>query len=184
MAASGAFIFSRRYRSFCVIESLLMSIFPTADLDVRTKAALDGYEREIGYYRAAARLNYCLYWILQSVTIALGPVTPILLLIDGLPKVVQSIPAVLAGIAAALNGSFDFRDDYCRHSYTTNALFREHDQFIARAGNSYGIDKSDDEVLSAFAQRIAQIADGEAAEWQSQFLKSKPKSNTTAPAAY
>jgi hypothetical protein len=152
--------------------------FPSADLDARTKAALERYEREVNYYRGAARLNYRLYWVLQTTTIALGVLTPILLLIADLPKVIQSLPAAIAGIAAALNGSFDFRDDYCRHAYTTNALLSEHTQFMARAAPSYDTDKSDDEVLTAFVQRIAKIADSEAAEWQKQFLKSKPKSNS------
>jgi len=162
-----------------VLQSLLMNAFPVADLEARTKAALDRYDRGVGYYRAAARLNYRSYWALQSAAIALGPITPILLLVEGLPKVVQSLPAALAGIAAALNAAFDFRDDYCRHAYTTNALLSEHDQFMARAGNNYGTDRTDDEVLSAFAQRLAKIADGEATDWQRQFLKAKPKPNAT-----
>jgi len=141
-----------------------------SDIKQRRKAALENYENLRAFYQAET-LKYSRWYIfLQVVTLIGSALTPVLLLMQSMPRVIQALPSALGGLAAALNASFHFRQDWADNYYALSALMNEYDRFSVRTSPDYS--GNDVEALDAFQNRVSLISMSEVASWR-DFVKTK-----------
>lgn len=145
---------------------------PTAEQ--KLEAVLDNFEYLREFYQSETS-RYSHWFIgLQVVTLVGAALTPLLLLVD-LPKgsavpikLIQALPSAIAGIAAAVNASFRFRQDWAQNYVTLSALVNEAQKFAVRASPDYG--QGEDEAIDAFQTRMSEITMAEVKSWQTAFV--------------
>ena len=139
------------------------------DLAERRKAAVENYENLRDFYQGETIRYHRWYIFLQLITLLGSALTPVLLLVKTLPAIVQAIPSALAGVAAAINASLHFRQDWADSYYTLSALMNEYDRFSVRASPDYNGDEA--AAVDAFQNRMSLITMAEVASWR-KFIKS------------
>ncbi len=94
----------------------------TGDLDARRKKALNNCEARIVWYERNTRRSQILFRTSQSAVVILGALSPVLILLPGVPEAVQALPAALAAIPAGVGGFWRWQDNWVRFAYTAEAL--------------------------------------------------------------
>ena len=150
-----------------------------ADLEERTKKAVDQCRDQISWFANHSRVDWYLYRSFQVGVIVLSGASPVLLLFTNLPKPVQALPAAVAALAAAVAASFHWHEDAVRWAATRELLKSELRQFGTRAGSNYGSANSKAVALDNFVTRVEAIIVGELSTWQ----KAEQKQGDTDPAA-
>lgn len=131
-------------------------------------------------------MKYARWYIFLTVVTLLGTaLTPILLLYDFQPfpsfgKVFQALPSAIAGIAAAINTAFRYRESWAQNYYTLSSLINEYQKLIARASPNYGSDKPDSEVVDNFQNKMSDLVMAEVEGWRSIMLTSESKQTSAA----
>jgi hypothetical protein len=146
-------------------------VLDPSSLKQRQKAALENYENLRSFYQAETLKYSRWYILLQVVTLTGAALTPILLLIGTAPRVVQALPSALGGLAAALNASFQFRQDWADNYYALSALMNEYDRFSVRTSPDYN--GSEIEALDTFQNRVSLISMSEVASWRDLVKRKK-----------
>jgi hypothetical protein len=130
----------------------------------RCQELIDWYEKQKPKHRI---FDYAL----QTLTIVMAGITPLLIMIDNLHAAYKALPAVIATITAGLNAAFRSRATYVNFSYAAEQLKAAKLKYEIRmaAEPSGSIDQMKD--LEAFVDRIENIALTELSEWREQRLK-------------
>jgi hypothetical protein len=145
---------------------------PTTEQKLET--VLENFEYLRDFYQSETS-RYSHWFIgLQVVTLVGAALTPLLLLVD-LPKesavpikLIQALPSAIAGVAAAINASLRFRQDWAQNYVTLSDLVNEAQKFTVRASPDY--DQGEDKAIDAFQNRMSEITMAEVKSWQTAFL--------------
>lgn len=151
-------------------------------IQVNATSVWDRYETKIADLRWAQQLNWYLYTSLRVVAIALGALTPALILwmSTATQKNFTAGAAAVVAICTGLIAGFDFRGETARNSAAIAALESEKARFVAQAGQAYARKQQDTAkarmtaceiqgqqdrdylvALSAFADRMENIVSEE-----------------------
>ena len=144
-------------------------------IQTRRDKAIERYTAEIEWYEKAKRNQGRIRRVLLTSIILFSGLTPILLLIDEMPKFVQALPAALAAILAALNATFHVPENYARFSYTLEALKSEKFKFETRVSEDYGVKVDDQKALERFVSKMEGLLISEVTEWRQVVVKSDAK---------
>jgi|SRR5579859_1568950 len=156
---------------------------PNADFQERRGKALERYRDEIQWYEQIKHRQRRAYLLLQVCVIAFSGLTPLLILIDQVPKTLQALPAALAGVLAAILATFRLQDNYVRFGYTTEALKSELLKYEARGDRDYGPDVDDQLAFERFVSRMEGLIMAEVTDWrQSAIRKEQPEEPQEQPA--
>lgn len=120
----------------------------------------------IKWYEETKRSQRRAYWASQIITIVLSGITPILILVDSIPAVLQAIPPAIVTITIGLSGVFQWKENYLRFAHAAETLKSEKIRFKTRSSKDYNRKWGDAIVLDRFVTRVDIIAMGEVGEWR------------------
>jgi hypothetical protein len=143
----------------------------------RRRVALNRCDVRIAWYSTYARRAWMWWYTLQIATIALGGLTPLLILVTDLPGLLKALPSALAVGAASINGMYRSRTDAIRYAYARDRLGSERAHYETRTG-SYCITLGDERALDRFVRRSEEITIKEISEWREDHMSSLLKTNT------
>jgi len=83
-----------------------------------------------------------------------------------LPDTVQALPAALVTMIVGLGGIFQWKENYLRFAYTSQALKSEKIRFETRTSKGYRSQLKDETALDHFVTRVDKITMGEVGEWR------------------
>jgi hypothetical protein len=131
----------------------------------RIQFAINRCEAAITWYQKHQKIDRISFYVSQTLAIALGGLTPVVIALDGW-KWAQALLPALGAIAAALGASFGFRENWVRFGIAAELLKSELAKFRARSGSGYSIALGDEAVLSNFVDRTEGIILSEATQWK------------------
>lgn len=137
--------------------------------------ALARCQRLIRWYTKEKRRQRLAYQTFQVAAILLSGVTPILILWSDVPDVWTALPAALAAIATGLLGIFQWKENYVRFAYVSEALQSEKNKFLTRTTTDYDKSLSEYEALSIFVTRVESLVMSEVSDWRGQMRKAVEK---------
>ncbi len=143
------------------------------DLAPARDMALKRCCEQIKWYDTHAHQAWLAFTIFQVATVVLGGLTPILLLWATVPKPIQAVPAVLAAVAAGVNGIFHWREDHTRFACVREALKSEQVKFETRTTKEYGVGVDDAQALDHFVTNMEALAIAEIGQWRTLWLTQK-----------
>ncbi len=143
-----------------------METQPDAEFQEREQKALARYRAEIEWYGQRKQSHRRTYQILQVCVIVFSSLTPILILIEPLPKALQALPAALAAILTAVLATFRFQDNYVRFGYTLELLKSESFKYETRSTREYAPGADNQQALEHFIARMEDIIMTEVADWR------------------
>ena len=126
----------------------------------------------ISRYECHGRSNRRLWKVLQSLVVVMSAITPLMILVDGVPKLMVATPASIASISAALLAIFRWRELWVVFAMTAEALKIELLKYRTRSGPHYSSPVSNEAARSAFIGRIEVLTSGEMQSWQENILNS------------
>jgi hypothetical protein len=135
---------------------------PDDPLSTRALARCDDLIRE---YETYWRRRKPLYLGFQSAAVLLAGITPVLLL-TGISKALQALPAALAAILGGLVAIYHWQDNVTRCAYAAEALKSERAKFVTRATDRYNNDKT---ALDNFVAQIEDIRMTEVRGWRADW---------------
>lgn len=146
---------------------------PSEELHAIREKALQHCQENIDWYEKMKRNRRRAHYILQAGVIILSGLTPILILSDPpIPKLLQALPAALAGMLAAIMGVFQISESFARFAYTAEALKSEKFKFETRTTKDYQADVDEYKALNKFVARVEDMIMSEVTDWR-QFVQSK-----------
>lgn len=156
-----------------------------SSIEERRKAALQNYEDLREFYQGETTRYAHLYLFLTGVTLAGSALTPVLLLANWSShthsmQVIQALPAAAGGLAAALNASQRFRQQWADNYYALSALMNEYQRFRVRTSPEYSDDAT---AVDNFQNRMSEISMSEVAEWRTTTKASQEPEKTARKAA-
>jgi len=132
-----------------------------------------GYEQALAYcqemiawYEQVKLRQRLVYQAAQIAIIVLSGLTPILILIGDIPLVWQALPPAVVTILVGLSGIFQWKENYLRFAYTSQALQSEKVRFETRTSGDYHRQLKDETALERFVTRVDNIVMGEVGEWR------------------
>ncbi len=135
------------------------------DFNVKRQKALDHCQEMIDWYGKHKWWQRVYYQVSQLMAIVLSGITPILILIDQLPEVIQAIPPAIVTMLVGLGGIYQWKENWLQYAQTHETLKNEKLKFETRAGN-YGFRLNETTALDRFVTRVSDITLGEVTEWQ------------------
>ena len=147
------------------------------DYAERRQIALDHCAYLLKWYEGAKTRQRVLFQTALVSTIILSGVTPILILIESIPSIVQAIPAALVAIIVSANASFQWKENYLRFAHTFQLLQMERVLFKTCATDKYKVSIDQETALGNFTERIKIISLTEVTEW-SELMKDSPDIGT------
>jgi hypothetical protein len=139
-----------------------------------SRSALDRCDELIQEYEKYWRPRKRLYLGFQSAAVLLAGITPVLLL-TGIPKALQALPAALASIVGGLVAIYHWHDNVARSAYTAEALKSERAKFVTRATDEY---KDEESALANFVARIEDIRMTEVRGWRSAWRRAESRTES------
>jgi hypothetical protein len=141
------------------------------DFDWMEGKALSYWQRQIDFYE---RVHYQSRWSHQIsliLTILLSGITPVLVLLDEVPNVVQALPPAIVTILVGMSGAFQWRENWVRYSQTLEKLKVEKLKYDTQS-SEYGRPRLSERTrLSRFVTKMAEITLSETAEWRELMRK-------------
>ena len=144
---------------------------PSGDLQQRRDKALERYREEIDWYGHVKQRHRRAYQLLQVCVIVFSGLTPLLILIDQVPKPLQALPAALAGMLAAILATFRLQDNYARFGYTMEALKSELLRFESQGDRDYGPDVDSQKAFERFVSKMEAMIMAEVTDWRQAAIK-------------
>jgi len=147
------------------------------DLEARTKLAIETCEGNIVWFARTKKQARLLHRFSQVSVIALGALTPVLILFSGdnvnpsIPKWLQALPAALSSIFAGLTVAFNPRESWVSRSVALEALHSELFKFRTKTSQFYSPELDPQTALDNFVQRVDQINNEELGNWRNLQLK-------------
>lgn len=102
----------------------------------------------------------------QILIIVLSGITPILILVGNIPELWQAVPPAIVTILVGLGGIFQWKENYLRFAYASQALQSERIRFDTRSSSDYNRQLEDEAALERFITRVDNIVMGEVGEWR------------------
>lgn len=102
----------------------------------------------------------------QILIIVLSGITPILILVGNIPELWQAVPPAIVTILVGLGGIFQWKENYLRFAYASQALQSERIRFDTRSSSDYNRQLEDEVALERFITRVDNIVMGEVGEWR------------------
>lgn len=130
-------------------------------------------ELERGQRLSATAFQWA-YFFSQFAAVVFSGITPILILLDNTPKFVQAIPPAIASISAGL-AVYNWRSSGVRSRIALASLESERLNYELRVGSDYGSDRSDEEALANFRNKVTQINLGVLRDWERVVLEEANK---------
>ena len=129
------------------------------------------------FYQSEVSSNYWWYVALTTLTLLGSAATPLVALYlyastDPLSKFWVALPSGVAGLAAAANVAFRFKDNWAQSYFTLSAIDIERDRLQVRASPEYSPDRPLAEVIANFQNRIGQLVMSEVTIWRQETIKS------------
>ena len=146
-------------------------------LPTRREKALQRYQDEIEWYERVKTRQRRLHYLLQVSIIVFSGLTPLLILIDGTPKVLQALPAAVAGMLTALNATFRAHENYARFAFVLEALKSEKFKFETRSTQDYGVNVDEQAALERLVGRMEELLINEVTDWRQVVTKKEEKTN-------
>jgi hypothetical protein len=125
--------------------------------DMGRELVLAKCESSIKWYDGSKRRARYQFYVLQLSILVLTAITPLLILLSGLPKAVQALPTILATIAAGLQNIFNPRDRWAQAFSIEQFLEFERLKFETRTGDDYAMEIDDHQALENFVYRIESL---------------------------
>lgn len=119
------------------------------------------------WYHHVRDLHRNLFHLFQTTAIALGALTPVLIVVSNLPKAIQALPAAISTISVGLMASFHWQENWIRCSYVYERIRGDRYQFLTRTGPYRRL--NDEDALERFVTNIDHIAQGEVLQWRGLF---------------
>jgi hypothetical protein len=141
------------------------SLDPRDDFSLKYEKALDHCQEMIDWYNKQKFWQRVYYQVSQILTILLSGITPILILVDQLPELIQAIPPAIVTILVGLGGIFQWKENWLQYAQTHEELRSEKLKFETRS-REYGIRLNATTALDRFVTRVSDITLGEVSEWQ------------------
>lgn len=129
--------------------------------------ALARCDELIEWYTKEGRRQRIAFQSFQVAAIVLSGLTPILILL--LPEkwdAWAALPAALAAIAVGMLGIFQWKENYIRFAYTSEALKSEKVKFETQTTNEYDKNLDPQTILSNFVIRVEALVMGEVSDWR------------------
>jgi hypothetical protein len=143
----------------------------SSDHEKRTEKALRHCRSLIDYYERARVRARRTYILLQSSSIFLSGLTPILILGTELPKIYQALPAAIASIGAGIAATFHLQENWISFKNSSEALKGELVAFETRTSEWYQSELGEDRVLDNFLFRVEGIHQGQITEWSARQIQ-------------
>jgi hypothetical protein len=149
------------------------------DIQVRSSFALETCGQQIAWFTKHKKEARLLYQSSQVLVIALGALTPILILISDnesppIPKWLQALPATISAIVAGLSAIFHWRENWVSRAVALEALQSELFKFKTRTSEYYSPKLEQQEALDNFVQRVDRINQEELGNWRDSQLRDSP----------
>ena len=141
-------------------------VLPQADIEKRKELALSRCDEQIRWYEKNKTRSRQVYQVLQGSIILLTGLTPILILWSDLPKVVQALPAALAGILAGFSHLSPLKENYIHFAYAVEKLKSEKVKYLTRTTREYRSELGDEEALNNFVMNVETLGMTEVSDWQ------------------
>jgi hypothetical protein len=136
----------------------------------KKKQALDECKRLEESYGSAATGFQWAYFLSQFIAVVFSGITPILILMDNIPKHFQAAPPALASIAAGLS-VYNWRLNWTRNKITSESLKNERLNFDMRVTSDYESTLTDEAALGNFRKNVMRFNLEAMNEWQQTILK-------------
>ncbi|BDA71641.1 hypothetical protein CAL7716_058070 [Calothrix sp. PCC 7716] len=131
------------------------------------------YER---HHKLAATSFRCAYFISQFAAVVFSGITPILILMDSIPKSLQAIPPAIASISAGLS-VYNWRLSSVRSARAATLLENERLNFELRIGESYSQTLPDDTAIANFRKNVMQVQTQVLDDWEKIVIKDADSQN-------
>ena len=138
----------------------------------REARAVNHCEARVAWFVKHKDLALYPYYALQMAILILTAITPVLILVEGIPKPLQALPAALAAIAAGAIGIAQMRETAGAFEVTATQLKAELLLFQTRAGVYARVA----DPTGQFIETIARIESETTAEWRNRLIASVPDS--------
>lgn len=116
------------------------------------------------------------YFLSQFAAVVFSGITPILILMDNIPKPIQAIPPAIASISAGLS-VYNWRLSSVRSRRALNLLENERLNFELRIGTCYNHSLSDEVALENFRKNVMQVQNQVLDEWEKVIVKETDNKN-------
>lgn len=129
--------------------------------------ALARCDELIAWYTKEGRRQRLAFQTFQVAAILLSGITPILILL--LPDTLDAwaaLPAALAAIAIGLVGIFQWKENYVRFAYTSEAIKSERNKFVTRTTRDYDLKLDQHAALGHFVTRVEALVMNEVTDWR------------------
>jgi hypothetical protein len=149
---------------------------PPYDLQGRRRLAIQTCQSHIDWFAKHKKEARLLYRFSQISVIALGALTPVLIMFSesvspSIPKWLQALPAAVASIVAGLTAAFNPRENWVSRAVALEALQGELFKFKTQTSELYSPEIDSQKALDNFVQRVAQINQDELGNWRSLQLQ-------------
>lgn len=115
----------------------------------RQKYYIDQAKQQQEYHSKKAKSYKRSHQILQIIIVVGALIVPVLLTIDGMPKIVPTLVSILVAIASGFENVFKNGENWIAFRRTSEIIKREQRMFLARAGE-YAVSNPFD----VFVQRV------------------------------
>ena len=140
-----------------------------ADLETmaqRRQVAINHCQELINWYEKAKTRYRWTFQVSQYLVIILSGITPLLILSDSISPWLEATPPAVVTMILGINGIFQYKENYLRYAYTSQALKSEKIRFETRSSKSYKSRLQEATALDRFVTRVDNIAMGEVNEWR------------------
>src|SRR5688572_235457 len=149
---------------------------PPYDLQGRRRLAIETCQSHIDWFIKHKKEARLLHRFSQISVIALGALTPVLIMLSEsvsppIPKWAQALPAAVASIVAGLTAAFNPRENWVSRAVALEALQGELFKFKTQTSKFYSPEIDSQKALDNFVQRVAQINQEELGYWRSLQLQ-------------
>ena len=122
------------------------------------------------YHKLAATSFRWGYFLSQFAAVVFSGITPILILMDNVPKYVQAIPPAIASISAGLS-VYNWRLSSVRSQRAATLLENERLNFELRVGKCYSHSLASEAAIANFMKNVMQVQNQVLDEWEKVVVK-------------
>lgn len=131
----------------------------------RTQKALDYCNGIIERYSKDAVSHRNSYFISQAATVFLAGITPLLIIAEQVPKIIQAIPPTIASMTAGMV-VYKWHKNWVCCKDTAEALESERVKFELRVTTLYDFNLNEDAAIGNFLDRIYEINSKHIQDWK------------------
>ncbi len=134
------------------------------------KTAIEHCKKHERHHKLAATSFRWGYFLSQFAAVVFSGITPILILMDNIPKSMQAIPPAIASISAGLS-VYNWRLSSVRSQRAATLLENERLNFELRISSCYSQSLEDEIAIANFIKNVMQVQNQVLDEWEKVVLK-------------